>query len=67
MGELNNTLALKFAYATRTFGRLRARTAWLLYDVHNLGIGNQCGDRPFDVIRQFCNSLKGDSYLPCRD
>ncbi|KAL3195281.1 hypothetical protein MRX96_045699, partial [Rhipicephalus microplus] len=61
MGELNDTLALKFAYATRTFGELRARTAWLLYNVHNVGIGNQCGDRPFDVIRQFCYSLRGAS------
>ncbi|KAL1482726.1 hypothetical protein MTO96_033596 [Rhipicephalus appendiculatus] len=67
MGELSNTLALKFVYATRTFGELRARTAWLLYNVHNVGIGNQCGDRPFDVIRQFCFFLKGDSYVPCRD
>ncbi|XP_075726392.1 uncharacterized protein LOC119163904 [Rhipicephalus microplus] len=67
MGELNDTLALKFAYATRTFGELRARTAWLLYNVHNVGIGNQCGDRPFDVIRQFCYSLRGASDERCQD
>ncbi|XP_075728469.1 uncharacterized protein LOC142769264 [Rhipicephalus microplus] len=66
MGELNDTLALKFAYATRTFGELRARTAWLLYNVHNLGIGNQCGDRPFYVIRQFCYFLKGSSNVGCQ-
>ncbi|KAL3216332.1 hypothetical protein MRX96_051206, partial [Rhipicephalus microplus] len=56
---------LEFAYATRTFGELRARTAWLLYNVHNLGIGNQCGDRSFYVIRQFCYSLKGSLNVGC--
>ncbi|XP_075726811.1 uncharacterized protein LOC142768686 isoform X1 [Rhipicephalus microplus] len=66
LGELNNTLALKLTYATQTFGELRANTAWLLYNVHNLGIGNQCGDRPFEVIRQFCYSLKGASDEMCR-
>ncbi|KAL1473057.1 hypothetical protein MTO96_038955 [Rhipicephalus appendiculatus] len=67
MGELKYTLALKFVYAAKTFAELRARTAWLLYNVHNVGIGNQCGNRLFDVIRQFCNALKGYSYVPCRD
>ncbi|KAL3196140.1 hypothetical protein MRX96_045319 [Rhipicephalus microplus] len=67
MGELNDTLAIKLVYATHTFGELRARTAWLLYNVHNVGIGNQCGDHPFEVIRQFCYSLKGISHETCQD
>ncbi|KAL1444165.1 hypothetical protein MTO96_045645 [Rhipicephalus appendiculatus] len=67
MGELNNTLALKFIYATEAFGVLRARTAWLLFNVHNVGIGNQCGDRPFNVIREFCYALKGYSYAACHE
>ncbi|KAL1475025.1 hypothetical protein MTO96_037590, partial [Rhipicephalus appendiculatus] len=67
VGELNNTLAQKCVYAALTYGSLRPRTAWLLFNVHNIGTGNQCGDRPFDVIKLFCIFLKGNSDLKCPD
>ncbi|KAL1483167.1 hypothetical protein MTO96_033383 [Rhipicephalus appendiculatus] len=67
VGELNNTLAQKCVYAAMTYGSLRPRTAWLLFNVHNIVTGDQCGDRPFEVIKLFCIFLKGNSDVKCPD
>ncbi|XP_075728423.1 uncharacterized protein LOC142769238 [Rhipicephalus microplus] len=54
LSEFNNSLAVKFTTAVKNFVGYRERTTWLLYNVHSLGSGNQCGDRPFNVVRLFC-------------
>ncbi|KAL1474922.1 hypothetical protein MTO96_020433 [Rhipicephalus appendiculatus] len=41
LSEFNNSLAVKFNRTVKNFGAYRARTAWLLYNVHNLASGNQ--------------------------
>ncbi|KAL1467888.1 hypothetical protein MTO96_041846 [Rhipicephalus appendiculatus] len=41
LSEFNNSLAVKFNRTVKKFGVYRARTAWLLYNVHNLASGNQ--------------------------
>ncbi|XP_037525335.1 uncharacterized protein LOC119402274 [Rhipicephalus sanguineus] len=67
MGELRHTLAIKFLDARHSYGRLRARTAWLLFNVHNARQAMRCPDPPFEVIREFCHALERSSGGRCRD
>ncbi|KAL3197665.1 hypothetical protein MRX96_044823 [Rhipicephalus microplus] len=66
LSEFNNSLAVKFTTAVKNFVGYRERTTWLLYNVHNLGSGNQCGDRPFNFVRLFCMALKGSKEPMCQ-
>ncbi|KAL3213660.1 hypothetical protein MRX96_007679 [Rhipicephalus microplus] len=66
LSEYNNSLAIKFKRTIMNFGGYRKRTAWLLYNVHSVGSGNQCGDRPFNVVRLFCMALKGAKDPVCQ-
>ncbi|KAL1468753.1 hypothetical protein MTO96_041278 [Rhipicephalus appendiculatus] len=57
---------IKFNRTVKQYGGYRARTAWLFYNVQNVGSGNQCGDSPFNVLRLFCLALKGAMEPMCR-
>ncbi|KAL1473304.1 hypothetical protein MTO96_038765, partial [Rhipicephalus appendiculatus] len=64
--EFNSSLAVKFNRTVKQYGGYRARTAWLFYNVQNVGSGNQCGDSPFNVLRLFCLALKGAMEPMCQ-
>ncbi|KAL3213649.1 hypothetical protein MRX96_007669 [Rhipicephalus microplus] len=57
LSEYNNTLSTKFLKAVGDFGQLRGRTAWLLYNVHSEGPGNECNGPPFTVLKSFRTAL----------